>query len=168
MRDAGERGVCDEEDPLGYRPGWRLLFASGCHDGFNPDDVELILEVTGEICPDVADYEFTHVLRLMSDFHRGRFTPAFQPEQRATVHEAAANSIPCGDPTLIELDTLAARLDARLAELYDREAEWEHETRNPACDLATKAERELETVRALQEEVQKIKEWVFHLRHHRE
>ena len=69
---------------------------------------------------------------------------------------------------MIELDTLAARLDARLAELYDREAEWEHETRNPAYDLATKAERELETVRALQEEVQKIKEWVFHLRHHRE
>ena len=69
---------------------------------------------------------------------------------------------------MIELETLAARLDTRLAELYDREAEWEHETRNPACDRATKAERELETVRALQEEVQKIKEWVFHLRHHRE
>ena len=43
---------------------------------------------------------------------------------------------------MIELDTLAARLDARLAELYDREAELEHETRNPAYDLATKAERE--------------------------
>lgn len=38
---------------------------------------------------------------------------------------------------MIELDTLAARLDARLAELYDREAELEHETRNPAYDLAT-------------------------------
>jgi hypothetical protein len=104
----------------------------------------------------------------MGDFRRGRFAPAFQPEQRATVQEAAANSIPCGDPTMIELETLAARLDARLAELYDREAEWEHETRNPAYDLATKAERELETVRALQEEVQKIKEWVFHLQRHRE
>jgi len=86
VRDAGERGVCDEEDPLGYRPGWRLLFASGCHDGFNPDDVELILEVTGEICPDVADYEFTSVLRLRADFRRGRFAPAFPPERRATVH----------------------------------------------------------------------------------
>ena len=51
MRDAGERGVCDEEDPLGYRPGWRLLFASGCYDGISPDDVALILELTGEICP---------------------------------------------------------------------------------------------------------------------
>ena len=50
---------------------------------------------------------------------------------------------------MIELDTLAARLDTRLAELNAQAAEWEHEMRNPACDLATKAERELETVRAL-------------------
>ena len=55
---------------------------------------------------------------------------------------------------MIELDTLAARLDARLAELNAQAAEWEHETRNPAYDLATKAERELDTIRALQEEVQ--------------
>ena len=68
---------------------------------------------------------------------------------------------------MIELETLAVRLDSRLAELNDREAEWEHETRNPACDLATKAERALETVRALQEEVQNIKEWVFHRQRHR-
>jgi len=69
---------------------------------------------------------------------------------------------------MIELDTLAARLDTRLAELNAQAAEWEHETRNPACDLATKAERELETVRALQQEVQQIREWVFHLQRHRE
>ena len=69
---------------------------------------------------------------------------------------------------MLELDTLTARLDARLAELHAQAAEWEHETHNPACDRATKAERELETVRALQEEVQNIREWVFHLRHHRE
>ena len=69
---------------------------------------------------------------------------------------------------MIELETLAARLDARLAELYDRAAEWEHETRNPACDLATKAERELDTIRALQEEVRKIRQWVVHRQRHRE
>ncbi len=39
-----------------------------------------------EICPDVADYAFTSVLRLRADFQRGRFALAFQPEQRATVH----------------------------------------------------------------------------------
>ena len=69
---------------------------------------------------------------------------------------------------MIELDTLAARLDARLAELGDQAAEWERETRNPAYDLATKAERKLETVRALQEEVQRIREWIVHLQRHRE
>lgn len=69
---------------------------------------------------------------------------------------------------MIELDTLAARLDARLAELNAQAAEWEHETRNPAYDLATKAERELDTIRALQEEVQNIRQWVVHLQHHRE
>lgn len=68
---------------------------------------------------------------------------------------------------MTELDTLAARLETRLAELYDREAEWEHETRNPAHDLAVNAERELDIVRALQEEVQRIREWVFHLQRHR-
>ena len=64
---------------------------------------------------------------------------------------------------MMERDTLAARLDARLAERYAQEAEWAHETRNPADDRATKAERELDTLRALQEEVQNIREWVFHL-----
>jgi hypothetical protein len=69
---------------------------------------------------------------------------------------------------MIELDTLAARLDARLAELNAQAAEWEHETRNPAYDLATKAERELDTIRALQEEVQNIRQWVVHRQRHRE
>ena len=69
---------------------------------------------------------------------------------------------------MLELDTLAARLDTRLAELHDQAATWEHETRNPAYDLATKAERELETVRALQEEVRRIRAWVVHLQRHRE
>lgn len=34
--------------------------------------------------------------------------------------------------------------------------------------MATKVERELETVRALQEEVQNIRQWVVHLQRHRE
>ena len=65
--------------------------------------------------------------------------------------------------TLIERDTLAVRLAARLTERYAQAAEREHETRNPADDRAAKAERELDTLRALQEEVQNIREWVFHL-----
>ena len=89
--DAGERGVCYEEYTLpdgqgGRRPGWSFLFESGRHDGFSPDEVELMLEITGDICREVADYEFQSVMRLMADFCRGRFAPAFQPERRATVH----------------------------------------------------------------------------------
>lgn len=89
--DAGERGVCYEAYTLpdgkgGRRPGWSFLFESGRHDGFSPDEVELILEITGEVCPDVADYEFQSAIRLMADFQRRRFAPAFQPELRATVH----------------------------------------------------------------------------------
>ena len=86
--DVGERGVCYEEYTLDHRPGWSFIFESGRHDGFSPDDVELILEITGEICPDVADYELTSVLRLRADFHWGHFASAFQSERRATVHEA--------------------------------------------------------------------------------
>jgi len=69
---------------------------------------------------------------------------------------------------MIELDTPAARLDARLAELHDQEVALERETRNLACDLDTKAERTLETVRAVQGEVRRIREWVFHLQRHQE
>ena len=83
--------MCDEAYTLpdgkgGRRPGWSFLFEQGRYDGFSPDDVALILEITGEVCPEVADYEFTSVLRLRADFQRGRFAPAFQPERRATVH----------------------------------------------------------------------------------
>jgi hypothetical protein len=77
--DAGERGVCYEEYTIGNRPGWSFIFESGRHDGFSPDEVELILEITDDLCPEVADYEFTSVLRLMADFRRGRFAPAFPP-----------------------------------------------------------------------------------------
>ena len=82
--DAGERGVCYERYTLDNRPGWSILFESGRHDGFNPDEVALILKVTGEVCPEVADYEFTSVMRLMSDFRRSRFAAAFPPERRAS------------------------------------------------------------------------------------
>ena len=54
--DVGERGVCDEAytlpDGKGDRqPDWSFIFESGRHDGFSPDEVELILEITGELCP---------------------------------------------------------------------------------------------------------------------
>jgi hypothetical protein len=41
----------------------------------------------------VADYQFQSVLRLMADFRRSYFAPAFPTERRATVHEPAAHPI---------------------------------------------------------------------------
>lgn len=73
--------------------------------------------------------------------------PGWMPERVTLTHYGASDR-------MIELETLAARLDAGLAELHDQAATWEHETRNPAYALATKAERALETVRAVQEEGQ--------------
>ena len=99
----GERGVGAEayirtDGKCRQRPGWSFRFKSGRHDGFSPDGVELRLEITGERCRAAADYGFKSVLRLMSDVHWGRFTPAFPPERRAMVHEPAENSIPVENP----------------------------------------------------------------------
>ena len=73
----GERGVCYETYTLGGRPGWSFIFESGRYDGFSSADVDLILEITGQVCPEVADYEFKNVGRLADDFRRGRFAPAW-------------------------------------------------------------------------------------------
>ena len=106
--------MCYEESTLpdgkgGQRPDWSFRFKSGRHDGFSPDEVELRLELTGERCRAVADDALTQVLRLIGDFHRGRFAPAFPPEQRATVDEAALTTGRlCGPPhpTLPDLEPL--------------------------------------------------------------
>jgi hypothetical protein len=76
---AGERGVCYELYQLGGRPGYGILFQRGGYDGFSPDDVARFLDVTGRVCPAVADYRFTNVTRLAQDFRDGRFADAFPP-----------------------------------------------------------------------------------------
>ena len=83
----------------GHRPDWSFRAKSGRHDGCSPDEVELRLERTGARCRAVADDALTPVRRLIGDFHHGRFAPAFPPEQRATVDEAAlATGRLCGPP----------------------------------------------------------------------
>jgi hypothetical protein len=77
--DAGECGVCYEVYTLAGRPGYSFIFASGRHDGFSPDDVALMLTLTGEVNIDLLmDYQFTNVLRLQRDFERGVFDKALQ------------------------------------------------------------------------------------------
>jgi hypothetical protein len=41
--------------------------------------VETFLHVTDRVCPEVADYRFTNVVRLNRDFEGGRFAAAFAP-----------------------------------------------------------------------------------------
>lgn len=75
---SGERGVCYEIYRLGGRAGYSFIFECGGYDGFSPDEVTLMLEVSGDVCPQVADYQFINVLRLQKDYHEGRFADAFR------------------------------------------------------------------------------------------
>lgn len=80
--EVGERGVCYEEYRLGNRPGWSFIFERGRYDGFSPDEVDSMLELTGQVCAQVADYEFRNVTRLCQDFRSGRFAPALKAEHK--------------------------------------------------------------------------------------
>jgi hypothetical protein len=75
--DVDEIGVCYEIYRIDWRPGYSFIFEQGRYDGFSPDEVEMMLDVTGDVCQVVADYEFTDVLQLCEDYCRGRFAPAF-------------------------------------------------------------------------------------------
>lgn len=75
--DAGELGVCYEVYELEGRSGYSFIFESGRYDGFSPDDVTLILDITGRVCQAVAGYRFTNVGQLAVDFRAGRFAAAF-------------------------------------------------------------------------------------------
>jgi hypothetical protein len=83
---AGERGVCYERYQLGGRPGYGILFQGGGYDGFSPNDVEMFLDVTDRVCPEVADYRFTNVTQLDRDFRAGRFAAAFPPLKTYTAY----------------------------------------------------------------------------------
>ena len=75
--EPGEIGVCYEVYELGGRPGYSFLFESGRYDGFSPEDVALMLDVTGRVCGSVSTYRFQNVIELVRDFHAGRFAAAF-------------------------------------------------------------------------------------------
>jgi len=90
--DVGERGVCDEVDARGGRPGYSFLFEPGRYDGFSPEDVALFLTITGEVCAAVAAYQCTTVTRLQRDWEQGRCAAAFPPQPPGT---ADATSTAC-------------------------------------------------------------------------
>jgi hypothetical protein len=75
--DVGEVGVVYEEHRLYDRAGWGIIFESGRHNGLNACEVEWFLTVTGETCEWLQGYAFENVRRLVEDFDRGLFAPAF-------------------------------------------------------------------------------------------
>ena len=76
---AGARGVCYEVYQLGGRHGYSIIFERGRYDGFSPEEANTFLHITGQHCPDVADYHFSNVTRLKRDFDEGHFAAAFPP-----------------------------------------------------------------------------------------
>src|SRR5205823_6234917 len=69
--DPGEVGVCYEVYTLDNRPGYSFIFEQGRYDGFSPDEVTAMLEVTGRTCDVIASYEFHNVQQLCRDYDAG-------------------------------------------------------------------------------------------------
>jgi hypothetical protein len=90
--DVGERGVCDEVDTRGGRPGFSFLFAQGRYDGFSPEDVAMFLRITGEVCAAVADDQCINVVRLTRDWAQGRCAAAFPPQPSPGPRTGTANT----------------------------------------------------------------------------
>jgi hypothetical protein len=100
-----EPGVCYEVYELEGRPGYSFIFQNGGHDGFNPQDVENFLHVTGGFSYPVADYRFENVGRLAADYKAGVFAPAFFTASNFTAPAAGANDdLP--DPTEAQADAM--------------------------------------------------------------
>ena len=73
----GEPAVCYEAYTIDGRPGWSFIFERGRFDGFSPDEVRIMLHVTGERAGDVAGYAFHDVGQLARDHAAGHFAEAF-------------------------------------------------------------------------------------------
>jgi hypothetical protein len=78
--DVGEVGVCYEVYTLDNRPCYSFIFQSGRYDGFSPDEVATMLQVTGR-SDALAGYEFKNVQQLTRDYEAGVFAPAFAPRR---------------------------------------------------------------------------------------
>ena len=96
----GEVGVVYEEYRLYDRAAWGIIFENGRHDGFNACMVEWFLTVTGEVCERLQGYAFENVRRLVDDFDRRLFAPAFNMASART----AAGTTGGGDGTPAAVD----------------------------------------------------------------
>ena len=73
----GELGVCYELYRIGNRPGTSFIFERGGYDGFSPQDVEQMLEVTAVVFKSIESYRFTNVGQFLKNFSAGRFAKVF-------------------------------------------------------------------------------------------
>jgi hypothetical protein len=72
----GEPGIVYERYTLEGRPGYSIIFKnSGFYDGFSPDDVDLLLDITEIVHSHMRGYEFKSIDRLTRDFQGGRIWP---------------------------------------------------------------------------------------------
>ncbi len=70
--------MCCEAYRLNHRLGWSFVFEKGGYDGFSPDDVKDMLEVTGVACQEVTGYHFRNAVQVTRDFEQERFSAAFR------------------------------------------------------------------------------------------
>lgn len=78
--DVGELGLVYEVYERGHGSiGYSILFASGRHDGFSPDEMARMILTTDELEPSMTSYYFTNVIQLLRDYDRGRFRFSSSP-----------------------------------------------------------------------------------------
>lgn len=72
--DVGELGLVYERYDRGLdSEGYSILFASGRHDGFSPDEISQMIQITDELEPSMVGYQFSNVTALSRDYERGCF-----------------------------------------------------------------------------------------------
>jgi hypothetical protein len=72
---AGQAGIVYEvydrtgfDDPASPSEGYGVVFESMGYDGFSPDEVDLFLDLTGQVAERYRGYRFVHVGRITRDF----------------------------------------------------------------------------------------------------
>lgn len=74
----GTIGVCYEEYNLGEPGAGSVIFENGNYDGFSPDEQKDFFDDYRGFDYDVANYQFTNVIKLSRDFDNRIFDKVFK------------------------------------------------------------------------------------------
>lgn len=69
-------GVVYEHYQLGNVPGISIIFPNGYYDGFSEEEVKVFKISPKGFCKSCADYQFSNVMQLATDFKAGYFAAA--------------------------------------------------------------------------------------------